>query len=246
MPVGSDDIGHGEYTEIKHAQLLGLLRMHAQICASIIQKHHRQYHYIDLNAGTGNGSPAIAIEAVRARIPNAQFLLCERNPDNVASLKALYGGTPGINIQPGNHDETVEPYVRLLEDFTNGILFHDPNGVPNVELLQRVSQFSSMNRIDILLYVSATGLKRARTATSSGDTLSEIMSKVNKTHWLVRRRQGPQQWTFLIGTNWASFPQWEKEGFFGVETSTGQAILDPLDLTRSEMQGRFQSKMDLS
>ena len=241
MPI-ADDIGHGEFTETKHAQLEGLLNWHAMMAASIIRTHGGAYHYIDLNAGEGEGSPQVALDAIRPLIPDARFLFCERNPTNVKALEALHGHEPKIAIKSGDHAITARKYVSSLTGLINGVLFHDPTGVPNWELLRELSNMPQLARLEFVVYVTAAGLKRRRTALG-GDSLTELMARIKKEYWLVRSPQGKHQWTFLVGTNWKALQEWRKQRFYRTDTSIGQSILEKLSLTSDERRDRYQGRL---
>ena len=241
MPI-AEDIGHGEFTETKHAQLEGFLKWHAMMGASIMRSHGGEYHYIDLNAGKGEGSPRIALDAIRPLIPSARFLFCEMNPGNVKALEALYGHEPKVTIKPGDHAITALKYVASLTGFLNGVLFHDPNGVPNWEMLRQLSNMPQLHRIEFVVYVTATGLKRKRSAVG-GDSLTESMARIKKKYWLVRSPQGNHQWTFLVGTNWKDFQGWQKQRFYRTETEIGRSILGKLSLTSDERRDKYQGRL---
>ena len=241
MPI-AEDIGHGEFTETKHAQLEGFLKWHATMVASIIREYGGAYRYIDLNAGAGEGSPQVALTAIRPLIPGAFFLFCEKNPKNVKALKALHGHDPKVVIKPGDHVITAAEYVSSFAGFTHGVLFHDPTGVPNWELLQELSEMPQLARVEFVVYVTATGLKRKRAALG-GNSLTELMARIKKKYWLVRSPQGNHQWTFLVGTNWPALQEWRKQRFYRTDTPTGQSILEKLSLTADELRGKYQKRL---
>lgn len=244
MPNSFDNIGRSEYTEIKHSMFEGLMALHSTICESIIREHGGRYHYIELNAGRGE-SCAIAMGAIRPHVPEALFDFFEKHPSNAERLHDLFDKDESVRIVPGDHRKTAESHLaRIGPGLVNGVLFHDPNGVPELELLERVSRLPSMQRVDLLLYVSATGLKRARTAATTGYRLTELVERVDKKHWLIGETRGGQQWTMLIGSNWANFPDWKKKGFHKINSREGKAIVEKADKTRKEqfdeLQGRFR------
>jgi len=62
------------------------------------------------------------------------------------------------------------------------------------------------------------------------------MASIDKRVWLVRQCSGRHQWTFLLGTNWDSFPEFHNHGFFKADSPVGQQVLEQLDNTATELK----------
>ena len=91
--------------------------------------------------------------------------------------------------------------------------------------------------MDFMMTYAATSHKRQikAKACSATERLPGLLSKIKKKFWLIREPTGKHQWTFLIGTNWADFPRWNKKGFYGITTKRGQEIYRTIWMTKSEL-----------
>jgi len=88
----------------------------------------------------------------------------------------------------------------------------------------------------VLFNFSAANIKRTLkcSLTKENRNLRELFSVVNKTHWLIREPYYKHQWSFLLGTNWASFPAYKSIGLYSIDSKEGQEILEKLIYTKEE------------
>lgn len=243
--------GYGESAETIHKldQIRGLFKMHIGICAG--KPWARDYRYIDTNAGPGlapgcqkSGSPLIFLEE-STLVGDFRYHAClvERDPGMADALRdrvhvyeegcrARFGPYETILIEQGDHSDVVPMYIHHLHGSPAGLLFHDPNGVPSFAMLAELSKMRQTQRIDFMIYLTAAGIKRpngwkanrGRPDTTLADGIAMIQKKV----WVIRRPRTNHQWTFLIGTNWDSFPVWSRKGFVRLDSMEGQIILRDL------------------
>lgn len=270
MPITATGQGYGVYSASKRSHLSAFLGLHTTIVQNVTSRYdwaHQQYTYIDLNAGTGiheddYGSPLIFLGHVKSGY-RAYFV--EIEDVAVASLEknlrsAMRDRTNKISFPQGKDsihlargdNRVFLPQIteQLRQDYLAsrksafGLIFSDENGadIPFDELA-RVYKQPHMSRIDVLIYVSATSLKRVMKSCSltSRLRLNEYIQAINKKHWQVRQPQGQHQWCFLFGTNWdkkgkMGYPELRKQGFFDVSSSEGQEILLKVSHTNEELK----------
>lgn len=244
-------------TESKEADFRGILRMHVNICKGILSRYSGPpYLYADLYAGPGNleyngseflGSPLIAQEElIRAGLPY-EAIHFERDADVANKLReALYVPRsvlwwPDPECSPVYSEACQEGFPRWLRKAGRqpkryGITYVDPirDEIP-VGVLNQAAHL--MPKVDLLSYVSATQYKRRRGAdlkrngTSDKPLLSDHVSAVRKKYALIRKPRDAWQFTFILWSNWASFPEWTQAGFHRLDSDAGARILDQLDLT---------------
>jgi hypothetical protein len=121
----------------------------------------------------------------------------------------------------------------------NGLVYSDENGarVPYALLAAFAEHYP---KVDILIHVSGTGVKRALPYQGVNDqimSLEEGKAMIRKDHWQIRELYGPQQWTFLFGTNWGNAFELKKQGFHKLESPTGRSIYQRLTRTWRDDEG---------
>jgi hypothetical protein len=229
-------------TSTKDNHFREILKVHTRIVKAITKRYswvHPDYHYIDLNAGPGIdekgriGSPIEFIcQADNQRLNYKSYLL-EINPKAASRLKALTDSN--CNIIVGDHKDTLPDLLPRIPKNAYGLIYTDPTGkIPPFELLGKFSRHSRL--IDQLIYVSSANIKRQYFAEGCMGIkrLSEYLRMINKRFWIVREPQNKHQWTFLIGSNWDSFPVFELLGFHKTDSKIGREIMHRLDTTNKE------------
>lgn len=253
MPV-SNDIGYSEYTRMKEEGLERILSLHLHLANNIIQHGWSDplYYWYDINAGSGNnpncpGSPLVFLETARRIGLRYSATFIEQNDANHKLLEACIRQDDSVTVLCGDNCELLPLVCGQLNGRRHrfGMIYHDPNGEPNFDLLAEVSKLSALSKIDILVYLSGTTLKRVRCAFRDRDGLLDRLATINKQHWLVRdiSTSGPQQWTFLLGTNWIDFPEYKRAGFYRTDGDKGRDILHVLSTTEKEREQAAQIAM---
>ncbi len=234
-------VGFGEQSNDKQDDFRNVIRLHLNIVNNITREwKNRRYTYIDMNAGPGQyegitGSPLIFLdECSRVGLPfDATFIECVEV--NANALRYLVGKSGTVINQ--DHQVTLRTY-RNAPSLGLGLIYHDPTGViPSFDLLAEISRYPAFAKTDIMVYLSATNIKRVRLAERNDKTkcLDEYLRAIDKKAWIVRKPQGKHQWTFVIGSNWVKFPDWKNRGFYNVFSPEGQSVLDRLTYTENEL-----------
>ena len=200
MPI-ENGVGYGEYTGVKIEHLSKILAMHMAITQAVIKKHasyyEPQYRYIDLTAGKGStpdgssGSPIVFLEKANDPKFDIPFRadLIEREQSNIDDLKKTVSAHPmstsqqgSIYFHHGEYENVVPQLFKSKKDFELGLVYVDPSGdLPDFKTLAYVS--NTRPRMEILLYLSATNVKRQFQQTKN--FLADLLSETSKPHWLI-------------------------------------------------------------
>ncbi len=262
MPI-ENGVGYGEYTGVKVEHLGKILAMHLAITQAVIEKHAAyfdiEYRYIDLTAGQGStpdgnlGSPLIFLDRAsnpKFRIPFRVDLI-EREPDNIAKLKGKVDAHPSACSGNGrfffyaNRYQDVIPALLLKQDDKElGLAYIDHSGdLPDIDTLAYLSRMRP--RMDVLLYLSATNVKRQFQQT--GRKLADFLSATGKQYWLIRKPYSGDnhQWTFLLGSNSDLFKPHKSISryFYRLDSSEGQAVFEKLNLSQEQRVEQVQPRL---
>ena len=255
MPI-QNGIGYGPETPRKQADFQGLFTQHAYICSGILgrqESHH--YSYIDTNAGSGTiptmpslkGSPIHALETCTEIFTDhlaarTQFYFIEQDAVNCDSLGARLNNHPGwgrwIHLFEADNAQILPTILDRLQA-TYGLLYHDPTNLPDWLLLETASKHRALQRIDILVYLSAANMKRC------GQRLNQRLSGIQKRHWLIREPAGNHQFSFSLGTNWLEYPAWKQHGFYPIGSPRGKHILEQLSLSTQELHEKHNTRLPI-
>lgn len=247
MPI-ENNVGQSENTPVKQDQFRKFLKMHLGIVKGINARYQNQspYYFFDLNGGRGvysglKGSPVIFQEESELFGLRTKALVFESDVSNFEELKKNVKDS-GQFILINRDNKEIGSFPGIVNK-SYGLLYSDCNGgMPPWEEMGKFFQNQNHSKIDAMIYASATNIKRISRASSNAPTLVAGMEKINKRYWLIRKPADKHQWTFLVGTNWAHFPTWEKQGFYQVSSSCGQSILERLNLTAAEIEELNASK----
>lgn len=237
-----------EETERKEEDFRGINTMHVNICKAIFgrQAAPQPYLYVDLYAGRGNlefrgrrfdGSPLIAGDVLRRAGLPYEALHYERDPSEAGRLLDAIGKGGRVHIGPCQ-----ELFPQWLDEKGSqpdryGLIYSDPirDEIP-YELLNHAAKY--LPRVDLLSYVSATQYKRRRGCAPGRPFLADHIRAVNKRVALIREPLGTWQWTFVLWSNWTNLPQWQKRGFYRLDSKRGERILERLDLSKKEQHAK--------
>lgn len=220
------------------------------------------YVYVDLTAGPGvypgktgtiTGSPLLAIENMVEEVEDWRAWLCERDPVSAQILEsglAMCGDqiTRRARVIPAGHEEAAE---RISVDLALigrsgqvlGLIYADPNGtLMNEEIETAVKLSKVAPKLDILLHLSATTIKRCRTVFGY-PSLVERLKRVGKSKLLIREPDTSHQWTFCLLTDAPKLPEWKARRFYDSASPQGAAILERLNLPTGERRSKGQFEL---
>lgn len=249
-----NNVGHSSTTPIKQDHFRNILRTHMNIGVALAKKHYwcgNTYWYFDLNAGPGYdlqmnpGSPVIFLEEAINR-SNGQFkgVFIEEHQDIYTELfmvEKTFALPENVKMYLHNddHDHAMKEYFKIkIKRSLPGLVYADGNGIPNFDLLAKISRQSLFKMMDILINCPAAAIKRSRNCgkTKECRTLQEMLSAIKKKHWIIREPYNKFQWTMLIGSNWNQFPSFKKQGFYPIDSLEGKEIFEKLNYTKPELQ----------
>ena len=144
-----------------------------------------------------------------------------------------------VHFHLGNFKAIVPKLLRRLDDRELGLAFVDTSGdVPDFDALQELAAMRP--RMEILMYVSSTNIKRAHHRTNK--LLSDYMADMGKTHWLIRKPTlgDKHGFTFLLGSNTDIFRDYRSIDFLRLDSDEAQTFFPTLDLTAEQRHRRIQ------
>jgi hypothetical protein len=245
MPI-INGVGQSSVTEIKQEHFRKILSVHMLITSHVIRNWREKnwnvspyFHYFDINAGAGfdqngvKGSPQIFCEEREKRKIYCKSLFIEESADNAESLKALL---PGENVECGDHSDVLPGSFTDEKVRRFGLLYADPNGIFDLDVIRKFCECYCYNKTDILINCNSTAIKRVRMSSRHEETRSlwDRLQEIDKKYWIIREPYGRHQWSFILGTNWPSFPKFEKIGFYKLESKEGREIFNKINLTKPE------------
>lgn len=232
---------YSNFTKEKQDVFRSIIEHHVNVCFKIYNKQNRVnqvYNYFDLFAGPGVindnsdiGSPLIFDEVSKSFdsifFQSRYFDIDEQN---IKSLQRKVKGdffvgdsSVTINKIPGNNNL--------------GLAYLDPFGKDYYKTSYIIVKelCDKFPKVDILIRVAMTALKRVRGAGYTNFNIQNIVNDSSKKHWIIKELSGNWQWTFLIGTNYLSWADWKKAGFYNIESNTGKEIFQVACYTDNEM-----------
>ena len=259
-------VGTSKYTRDKLECVNGWLDILTRMSRGILRKYDsmpRQYTVIDMNAGPGryflherdpspvDGTPLVVMRRLARSGLTWRAAFVESHAQMSIHLRYwLDSEAANLRIDPsnfdvleGDHSKVLLPWVREAVPRTGGtgLLIHDPNGAPNLTLLEQLVAEPQLARFDVAIYVQATSLKRVLNLpqkafnTEGWRPLHEALARV-KSHWVVRAPRGSNQYALCVGTNGALGADWAKMQF-GLLIPSGAATFSRRSPTRKRSEG---------
>lgn len=229
---------YSDWTGTKNEVVCGIFKWLTRVGRSVMERYpnYRVYHYVDMNAADGSGSPTFFYDAAHRAGLSFHALFIECNARLYNQLYGRFKFAPNVETFHGDHEDALLNYCRTLTGKPYGLIYNDPCGIPSFDALAAASQLPQLEHMDILINCPATAIKRKRGAFKRDTYLIPELSKINKRHWLVRAPEGRWQWTILVGTNWAKVQEWRAQNMYFTTSNEGQDILRRLNLTSGELE----------
>ncbi len=264
MPI-ENGIGYGEFTPVKIEHLGKILAMHMAITQAVIKKHSSyyepEYRYVDLTAGKGStpdgnmGSPIVFLE--KTGDPKFDIPFCadfiEREQSNIDELKKAVAShlmsasrQGNIHYHPTDYEKAMPNLFKSKKDTELGLVYVDPTGTMDLPDINTLAHISSMRpRMEILFYLSATGIKRQFQQTHK--LLADFLNATGKQHWLIRKpfKGDKHQWTFLLGSNSDLFKPYKsiRSYFYSLESLEGQQVFEKMNFSQEQRVEQKQPRL---
>ena len=270
MPRLNNGMGIGAQSAEKFQDFEGIINIVAKRAIGALAKFpnwQQPYTAVDLTSGPGfdklpdcsftKGTPLLTMDRLHERHTTtgvrcaAAFF--ERHAERAGQLREALRQAYGASQQGISYKVHTDDSNDWLEAFgtpeamkgTMGVFIYDPTEAVDLDFLAAIANIKHLARYDLLVYVSATAIKRPRSLPSyyqtDRRTLVERLQAINKRKIIVRKPAGPSQWTWFIMTNDPKFPVWHKAAgrsnglnFFDIATPEGWAVLEQLNWTRAE------------
>jgi hypothetical protein len=243
--------GHSWVTADKQAGLAIFLAQHIAIAGAVIAKHgwaSDTYHYIDANAGPGaypdwglDGSPVVFLKLACQSSIRFYAHLIEADKETARSLWETIGPHDFCKIHASDN-KAILPIICAESIRVNsyGLLYHDPNGQPDYDLLHLISVQPKLKFIDVLIRYNATAVKR--NLHNEHKRLLDYLVCTGKQYWLIRTvlPGDAWNWTFLFGTNYKDFKPWTNKGFIRLDSPDGIDLFERLNYKQQERREKCQ------
>ena len=259
MTVGCNQ----RFTPQKWDRIKYLIRVHSAMVRGITTRESwalSGYNYFDLYAGPGfykdeicgslfgsEGSPLIAAAMLRSQ--RHKLFFNDAEPSCIAQLTTTLAAT-SVQAQVSCMD--VRDFAGLvctdiwraaqfgcLDCKAMGLVFADPNGSPDWDALEALTRCRQYDRLDVLVNVNATSIKRCRQSPlhrHKYHPLADDLARLRKRYLYVWTPHKSNAWQFalIFATNWKDFPQFEHSKFWRVDSPDGHEVFDRLNRTEKE------------
>ncbi len=239
--------GQSLVTPLKEHDLSEILHYLFSIHRAILKKNILPpFLHCDANSGSGinkdvccEGSPRVFIRAAYHYdfLKSAFFIEIEKE-----YVQELIQNIPPFNWITIINEDNKTALPKIIDTkstpWTHGLIYHDPNGYPDFELLEEIFKKENAKRLDILIRLEATTIKRCRTAfpDKGYQELGGHLARIKKSDWLIQEPQTAHQFSFLLGSNWPDLSTLKKIGLHLLASDEGRSIFDRLNYTKNEIE----------
>ncbi|MDD4972326.1 MAG: three-Cys-motif partner protein TcmP [Paludibacter sp.] len=245
MPV-KNGVGYSNTTPDKAYGLEKLLSQHLAVVKAIYKSNQKApYFYFDCTAGPGYiedvevpGSPLIFLKCATLNGIVCTGFFIERDENNYKHLcenLRNYPYNPHKIIIKSLNEEYENILSTLILDvppYSYGLIYFDPTTSLDFDFLSRIFLHSNLDRVDLLIHISATTMKRLQ------KPLAEEIKKIAKTNWIIRdvypTGRDSHQMTFLLGMNWNGLRAMKNHRFYNVDSDKGREIMTYLSQPKAE------------
>ena len=244
------DLVRGEHTGEKLSTYSDLISEHIRITKNVIHKRDwpsRDYLYIETHAGPGlypsndksethRGGPLLFMDVATRNNINCSCALFEKKPSHAESLRASMDGFGDV------YGEDYKDHLDYIHINKNqmGMLFVDPTGVSRDLDMPTLRRFTNnVPTMEIMIYISATAIKRVHAVYSNIQLLDDMINSLNKKFWRYRAGIGKQQYTFLFGSNSSIFKKYKKIKMYRLDDEGKTKAFDRLRLTVEEYKSKY-------
>jgi three-Cys-motif partner protein len=232
--------GFSDDTREKQEHLRAILEQH--IAITRLQDHWRAhaYYYIDITAGPGyypkhecEGSPLVFLKTIEKFGLDYRAFMIENSPQELFELRCNLADY-NCTILGEDNKVAVPRIINQMPRNTFGVLYCDPNGIPDFGLLEWVSKRPSAQVLDILIRYNAAAVKR--NLHNGYQRLLDSLDPIKKNHWIIQEPSAKWQWSFLWGLQTPNVHVMKKLGFHYLGSKRGKEIATKLHHTKNELQ----------
>lgn len=214
------------------------------------QKYNNRLVYIDTNAGSGfnencncPGSPIIFCRAAKNADINYHAFLIEIDQDYALQLEDRVDQFNARVIQGDNRQITLDILSQLPPN-TLGLIYIDPNGIPDWDLITKICKHQNAKTMDVLIRYNTNAVWRNlhNGKLALPDALEQVRSY--KKNWFGKQVEPSDKWywSFLLGINYP-FKDWQKRGWLSFQTEAGKALEKKLAYSRKQYQKKSQMNL---
>lgn len=202
------------------------------------------FHWIDAFCGSGmnesvdvEGSPLVFQSVMNEHNWKYSAHCIDNNETCIQLLNERIGHDTRFNLICGDAYSSVKSILSKLKSNAFGAVYFDPNGNLDWDAIARVShEYTRAKRIDYLLHVPATTIKRDYYAGRRDCKLIQSLEKIKKENWYIcfpEQGDSKDQWCFLFGTNFGKWNGLQAKGFFNIQTD-GASIMTRLNSSKND------------
>ena len=196
------------------------------------------------------GSPIIFLEeALKYKDMKIKAVFIDVNSKNISDLRkntsTFNNRNISITTECGYLEDILPEYFNSDKYKRYGLIYSDANGLTNFDILFEMSRVACYSKTDILINVNCTQIKRSRKLGKGGkkynterrSLLDYLEDKgFDKRFISIREPYGKCQWSFILGTNWNSYPDFKNLKLYDFLSEKGWDIVCKLNYTKEEME----------